>query len=75
MAILTNFPFDVIRVDFWFVETNKLDREAFSKFMSSKQYHCHHVDRVNTLCRLKEEAQEGHKWRDHVPGAPALGPL
>ena len=57
MNVLKSFPFDEVRVDFWFVETNKLDREAFMKFMSGKHYHCHHVDHVNhvnTLCRHKD---------------------
>ena len=54
MNVLKSFPFDEVRVDFWFVETNKLDREAFMTFMSGKHYHCHHVDHVNTLCRHKD---------------------
>jgi FkbM family methyltransferase len=54
MNVLKSFPFDDVRVDFWFVETNKLDREAFMGFMSQRHYHCHHVDHVNTLCRHKE---------------------
>jgi len=54
MNVLRSFPFDEVRVDFWFVETNKLDREAFMTFMSGKHYHCHHVDHVNTLCRHKD---------------------
>ena len=54
MNVLKSFPFDEVRVDYWFVETNKLDREAFMTFMSGKHYHCHHVDHVNTLCRHKD---------------------
>lgn len=50
MSILENFPWARVRVDLWFVETNKLDRNAFSFFMGTRGYTCMHVDHVNSLC-------------------------
>ena len=76
MTVLRGFPFDSIRVDYWFVETNRLDRKEFSAFMASKNYHCHNVDHVNSLCRLKEETSHPHGGETKSPKVPPLqGPL
>ncbi|KAJ1457408.1 hypothetical protein M885DRAFT_615228 [Pelagophyceae sp. CCMP2097] len=56
LAILRAFPFDVVTVEVWFIESNKLDRNALVDFMHGKSYACHHVDGVNTLCKHRNAA-------------------
>ena len=63
MSILRDFPWGQVTVDSWLVETNKLERAGFLDFMAQKKYACHHVDHVNTFCKLTQNATQIAVWK------------
>lgn len=50
MNVLRSFPWSSVRVNFWIIESNKLNRRVLVQYMRKHSFDCSHFDNINTLC-------------------------
>ena len=51
LKVLHTWQWDVLHVEMWAIESNKLNRTILVEYMVDHGYECEHFDSINTFCK------------------------